>query len=132
MASDLREAKQCLAVGAWNAAVVMARRALQCAAVQQGAPAGQKLWQQIKWLDDNRKITAPQREWADVARWVGNNGAHNTEPGIADGQPVIVDVIEEDARATLELVERLFETIYVAPKVAREQLMKLGKATPST
>ena len=29
--NDLREAKPCLAVGAWNAAVVMARRALQCA-----------------------------------------------------------------------------------------------------
>jgi len=41
MRSDLREAKACLAVGAWNASVVMARRALQCAAVEHGAPPGQ-------------------------------------------------------------------------------------------
>lgn len=131
MKHDLREAKQCLAVGAWNAAVVMARRALQCAAVEQGAPSGE-LRRQIKWLDDNRKITAAQREWADVARWVGNQGAHNTEPNVAAGLPVITGVAEDDARATVELVEHLFETIYVAPQIARDQLLKLGKTPDSS
>jgi hypothetical protein len=118
MRSDLREAKQCLSVGAWNAAVVMARRALQCAAVERGAPAGAKLWRQIAWLDENRKITSDQRRWADVARWVGNDGAHNTEPAVADGDPVIVGVSEEEARDSIKLVEHLFETLYVAKKVA--------------
>lgn len=126
MASDLREAKQCLAANAWNAAVVMARRALQCAAVEQGAPSG-KLATQIKWLDDNRKITTAQRQWADAARWVGNHGAHDTEPNVAEGQPVITNVTEEDARATVELVDHLFETLYVASQIAREQLTKRGK-----
>jgi Domain of unknown function (DUF4145) len=116
--NDLREAKQCLAIGAWNAAVVMARRALQCATVEQGAPRGQNLWQQIAWLDDNRKITLDQRRWADVARWVGNDGAHNTEPAIAEGDAVIVGVTQKDAEDTLTLVEHLFETLYVAKRLA--------------
>ena len=129
MRSDLREAKACLAASAWNAAVVMARRSLQCAAVEQGAPAGQ-LWKQIKWLDDNRKITAQQREWADAARWVGNHGAHDTEPDLGAGKAVITAVTEDDARAMVDLVEHLFETLYVAGKLAQEQLAKRGKIPP--
>ncbi len=125
MRNDLREAKQCLAVGAWNAAVVMARRALQCAAVEQGAPQGQQLRQQVAWLDDNRKITLDQRRWADVARWIGNNGAHNTEPAVANGNPVIVGVSDEEARDTLKLVEHLFETLYVAKQLADAQHARL-------
>jgi hypothetical protein len=126
MQSDLREAKQCLAVSACNAAVVMARRALQCAAIEQGAPKG-KLAEQIKWLDDNRKITAQQRQWADAARWVGNHGAHDTEPNVPAGQPVITDVTHEDASDTIDLVEHLFETLYIANQRAHEQLRKRGK-----
>lgn len=129
MRSDLREAKQCLAAGAFNAAVVMARRALQCAAVEQGAQTGKEwpLWKQIKWLDENRKITPSQHQLADAARWVGNHGAHDTEPDVGAGQPVITNVTDEDARDTIQLVEHLFETLYVAPKLAQDQLAKRGK-----
>ncbi len=130
MQSDLLEAKQCIAVGAWNAAVVMGRRALQCACIERGAPAGQ-LHVQIKWLDDNRKITTEQRLWADAARWVGNHGAHDTEPNVAAGLPVITEVTKTDATETVELVEHLFETLYVAAHKAREHLAKRGKLRPS-
>jgi hypothetical protein len=126
MRSDLSEAKRCQAVGAWSAAVVMARRALQCSAVERGAPTA-KLWEQIKWLEENRKITPEQRQWADAARWVGNHGAHDTEPNVAAGSAVITDVTEDDAKDTIQLVEHLFEALYVATKIAREQLAKRGK-----
>lgn len=129
MRSHLREAKHCLEAGARNAAVVMARRALQCAAVEQGAPGTDPLWKQIKWLDDNRKITPQQRRWADAARWVGNEGAHDAAHSVA-GQPVVTGVSKEDATETIRLVEHLFETLYVASKVAQQQLAKRGKAVP--
>jgi len=87
---------------------------------------------QIKWLDDNRKIATPQREWADAARWVGSHGAHDTDPDVGAGKPVITAVTEDDARATVELVEHRFETLYVAGKLAREQLAKRGKGPPRT
>lgn len=126
MRGDLSEAKRCQAASAWCAAVVMARRALQCSAVERGAPSG-KLWEQIRWLESNRKITPEQKQWADAARWVGNHGAHDTEPNVAGGAAVITDVTEEDAKATIQLVEHLFETLYVATKIAQEQLAKRGK-----
>lgn len=127
MRDDLREAKHCFAAAAWCAAVVMARRALQCCAVEQGAPKSVPLWQQIKWLEDNRKITPMQKKWADAARWVGNHGAHDTEPNVASGVVAITDVAEGDARDTIVLVEHLFETLYVADKIAATQLAKRGK-----
>lgn len=128
MQSDLREAKKCLAVSASNAAVVMARRALQVAAVQLGAPQGEKLGTQIKWLEEHRKITSEQRSWADAARWVGNHGAHDTEPDVSNGRVVITEVSMADASETVELVEHLFETIYVASQIAQRQLAKRGKS----
>lgn len=127
MRADLQEGKLCLATSAWNAAVVMARRALQSAAISQGAPQRVPLWQQIAWLDENRKITSQQREWADAARWVGNHGAHDTSPAGSSDPPFVTDVTEEDAKETIELVEHLFETLYVASTRARNQLSKRGK-----
>jgi len=86
-----------------------------------------RLWQQIEWLDENRKITSAQRSWADAARWVGNHGAHDTEPDVASGQPAISSVTAEDAAQTVTLVEHLFETLYVASKLAEAQILKHGK-----
>lgn len=128
MRSDLREAKQCLAANANNATVVMARRALQTAAVNLGAPKGQQLWQQIKHLADSHLITGPQKTWADAARWVGNHGAHDTEPDVKNGVVAITEVTDDDAKATVDLVEHLFESLYVAPKLAEEQLKKRNKS----
>ena len=127
MKSDLREAKACLAVSAWNASVVMARRALQTAAVEIGAPKGKNLGVQIKYLEDNHLITTPQKNWCEAARWVGNHGAHDTEPDLQSGVVVITEVGKDDAEETIKLVEHLFETLYVAGKVAKEQLAKRGK-----
>lgn len=127
MNADLREAKQCLAAGAWNATVVMARRALQCAAVERGAPEDKRLWQQIAWLDEKRVITDKQRKWAEAVRWIGNHGAHETDAGTSQGGPFITAVTEADAREIVDLVEHLFETVYVANRKAEAQLAKRGK-----
>ena len=130
MKSDLQEAKSCLAVSAWNASVVMARRALQTAAIELGAPKGMKLWEQIKHLADNHLITAPQKDWCDAARWVGNHGAHDTEPDVKGGVIAITNVDKVDAEDTIKLVELLFQTLYVAGNTAKEQLSKRGKLKP--
>jgi|GEM_PF-1196686 len=127
MRDDLLEAKECLTVGAFNASVVMARRALQCAAVQQGASAGLPLRKQIHWLDENGKITKSQRKWADAARWIGNEGAHENGPEIVDGQPIVTGVEREDAVDTLDFVERLFEDLYVTTSRADRQIERRGK-----
>jgi hypothetical protein len=99
----------------------MARRALQSAAIEQGAPHGRgvQLHQQIAWLYDQHKITAPQRKAADATRWVGNEGAHPSAPD--DDEPTVFGVTEDDAKAILKLVEHLFAALYDARQLAEEQ-----------
>lgn len=124
MRRDLNEAKSCMTVGAWNAAVVIARRALQSTAAAFGAPREAKLWKQVQWLEEQRFITKGQRSWADAVRWVGNHGAHDNEPGADEA---VTDVTEDDAKDAIGLIEKLLEALYVAEAAATEQLAKRGK-----
>lgn len=114
--ADLDEAKQCFAVSAWRAASVMARRAMQAAAIDKGATK-HKLGEQVAELADQGKITADLKEWADVVRWVGNDAAH---PG---GEPVT----SEDAEDVLRLAEQFLHVLYVAPAMAKRLRLKKGK-----
>lgn len=114
--ADLDEAKKCFAVSAWRGAAVMARRAMQSAAIEKGA-AKKQLVKQVAELADQGKITLDLKEWADVVRWVGNDAAH---PG---GQPVT----REDAEEVLMLAEQFLHVLYVAPAMAKKLRTKKGK-----
>ncbi len=114
--ADLDEAKMCFAVSAWRAAAVMARRAMQSAAIEKGATKKQ-LVEQVAELAAQGKITQDLKEWADVVRWVGNDAAH---PG---GQPVT----REDAEEVLKLAEQFVHVLYVAPALAKKLRTKKGK-----
>lgn len=107
--ADLDEAKKCFAVAAWRATAVMARRAIQSAAIRMGA-GGERLVEQIAELAKEGKITAELKKWADAIRWVGNDAAH---PG---GEPVT----REDAEEVLGLAEELLEVLFVIPEKARK------------
>lgn len=107
--ADLDEAKTCFSVSAWRASAVMARRAMQSVAVEKGASKGKKLHEQIAELLASGKITADLKEWADVVRWVGNDGAHpNNEV-----------VTKEDAEEVLHLSEQFLSVLYVTPGIAK-------------
>jgi hypothetical protein len=136
MRSDLVEAKQCLAAGAYKGAAVMARRALQGGAIAQGAPTGKRvsgkgyytLAEQIAYLDEKRKITQQQREWAQAVRYVGNDGAHVEDDEPFDELAAVEAVDEKDANQVIDLTETLLEALY--PPKSRdvtEQLAKRGK-----
>jgi hypothetical protein len=134
MRSDLAEAKKCQTVSAYNAAVVMARRALQNAAVEQGAPRKREngrdvsLWAQLNWLKTKARITHQQWVYADAVRWIGNHGAHDEEPELRDDDILtITDVTAEDAETAIHLVEELCRTIYVLPEMAQQQIDKRRK-----
>lgn len=117
MRADLDEAKMCFSVSAWRAAAVMARRAMQSAAIEKGASKG-RLVEQIDELQAKGQITSDLREWADAVRWVGNDAAH------PDGQPVG----REDAEEVLRLAEQFLHVLYVTPALARKLRAKAGKA----
>lgn len=114
--NDLEEAKNCLAINAYRACCVMARRAMQSACLDKGATKD-KLVDQIAELLANGVITNDLKGWADVVRWVGNDAAH---PGKSK-------VAKEDADDILHLAEQFLHVIYVAPAIAIERQTKRGK-----
>lgn len=114
--TDLDEAKICFSVGAYRACAVMARRAMQMAALEKGATKD-KLVAQIAQLLVTGKITEEIKRWADAIRWVGNDAAH------PDGVPVI----KEDAEGVLKLAEQFLHVLYVTPALASGIKKRLGK-----
>ena len=98
------EAHGCMAVGAWRAAVTMARRALQEAAREQGAPAS-NLRKEIDWLAEQQKITGSVRSAAHALRDGGNDAAH----------PNGFDPSEDDAVAYLAVQDEILAHLYTGP-----------------
>jgi len=113
---DLDEAKICFSVKAYRACAVMARRAIQAAAIDKGAQK-EKLVEQINELEEKEIITKELKEWATVVRWVGNDAAH----------PGNEEVSKEDAEDILKLAEQFLNVIYVTPAIALEMKRKRGK-----
>jgi len=114
--NDLDEAKMCFSVSAWRGAAVMARRAMQSAAIEKGATKS-RLVDQIEELKNKGLITVDLKEWADVVRWVGNDAAH----------PGNDNVTSNDAEDILKLAEQFLHVLYVAPALAKAIRKKRGK-----
>ena len=107
VAQDAREAHQCLSVGAWRAAVVMARRALQSTAYDKGAP-GDRLLDQIDWLEEERVISPQMKGVAHRIRLSGNVGAHPDQDGLAD-------IHEKEPRAVVGFLDDFLRYVYEIP-----------------
>ncbi|HIP21918.1 MAG TPA: DUF4145 domain-containing protein [Candidatus Pacebacteria bacterium] len=114
--NDLDEAKMCFSVSAWRGAAVMARRAIQSAAIEKGATKS-RLVGQIEELKNKGLITVDLKEWADVVRWVGNDAAH----------PGNDNVTRDDAEDILKLAEQFLHVLYVTPALAKARKKKRGK-----
>ena len=113
--ADFIEAKQCKAIGAFRAASVMARRALQCICLGKGAKENEKLEKQIDWLLAQNIITKDLQEWAHEVRLVGNDAAHPKKPSED------TKILESDAEDILQLLEQFSQVLYVAPALAAER-----------
>lgn len=107
VAADAREAHRCLSVQAFRAAVVMARRAMQSAAYEKGAPEG-SLVEQIDWLEEHRLVTPQMKEVAHAIRLAGNLGAHPDKDGLRD-------VAEPEAEAVIGFLADFLKLMYEIP-----------------
>jgi hypothetical protein len=107
IAGDAHEAFACFGIGAWRAASAMARRALQAAAYEKGAPDG-PLIDQIDWLAENGHITAQMKEVGHRIRLGGNLGAHPDRDGLRD-------VDEAEATAIMAFLRDFFRYVYEIP-----------------
>ncbi len=116
VAADAREAHRCFSIQAYRAAVVMARRAMQSAAFEKGAP-DKPLVDQIDWLEEQRLITPLMKEVAHTIRLAGNVGAHPDRDALAD-------VGEQEAEAVIDFLDDFLKYIYEIP--ARLQRLNGG------
>lgn len=116
LATDLDEAKMCLANHCYRACAVMARRCIQNACMTKGAKS-ENLVVQVKELTQAGVITKDIEEWATVVRWVGNDAAH---PG---KDPVTM----EDAHDVLKLAEQFLHVVFVTPALAKARKTARGK-----
>jgi hypothetical protein len=107
VAADAREAHRCLSVEAYRAAVVMARRAMQSAAYEKGAPE-RTLLEQIDWLEEQQLITPQMKEVAHRIRLTGNLGAHPDKDGLRD-------VGEAEAWAVIGFLDDFLKYVYEIP-----------------
>jgi hypothetical protein len=99
---DHDEATRCLAIKAYRASAVMARRIVEGICIDQGYKTG-VLQKRLATMRDDGKIDKRLFEWADALRVLGNDGAH------AGNMPIS----RNDAHEVMALVEALLDYLYV-------------------
>ena len=98
------EAEKCLAIGAYNACGVMARRAID-ALCQNKSAAGDDLYRRLQHLRDTHAITPDLFEWAEELRIVGRSGAH----------PEWEEVSPEEADYAVRFLREIVRYVYINP-----------------
>ncbi len=123
---DFLEANLCFSVGAYRAAVVLARRALQNCCFEKGAP-DKVLHEQIEWLLSQQIITKDLNDWAIEVKATGNDAAHPSKDPNKEEK-----ISREDAEDVLTLLEKFVEVLYIAPALAAERRAKRSSGTATT
>ena len=100
------QAKRSLSGENWDAAIVMARSALQGALRDQGA-SGNNLKQEIDRMADNGNLPPIMKEWSNEIRELGNESAH-PEPQQAPPSP-------NDAGDLVSFLDFFLECTYSLP-----------------
>jgi len=113
------QAKRSLTDGNWDAAVVMARSALQVALRDQKAQ-GENLKQEIADLAGKGILPPIMREWSDHVRELGNDSAHP--------RPDQPPTDSRDAKDINEFLDFLLEYLYSLPHQIEEARKRVGKA----
>lgn len=110
VAVDLRDASLCLSIGAWNATAAMCRRALQSCAKDKKANPKDRLFDQLKELNDKAIIPEPVYNMAEAIRNKGNIGAHPGEDPIVNE-----NVSKAEALAVFSIIEQVMKYVYEFP-----------------
>lgn len=81
IAADLLEASRCCTFGAYRAAALMARRAIEQVAVLRRVPREMRTFhQKVSWLVEVAQLPPERVRDARVVRDLGNAAAHGGEP----------------------------------------------------
>jgi hypothetical protein len=99
-----REARQCIAAGAFTGSVLLSRKLLMNIAVAQGANGGEPFIKYIEYLAANGYVPPKGNGWVDHIRTKGNEATHE-----------IVAMSKEDAEELISFSEMLLKFIYEFP-----------------
>nr|MDO8099663.1 DUF4145 domain-containing protein [Candidatus Njordarchaeota archaeon] len=121
VAHDYIEAFTCYSAEAFNASVVMSRRAIQTAAIMKGATRDKKLWEQIEELAD-KGLEKSLIDLATEIRLLGNVPAsHPSEEDLTRS------VQSEECKQILDFLEAFIDSVFIRP--AKIERMKEARET---
>jgi len=112
------EARNCMKVSAFTAAVMCCRKLLMNVAVHKGADEDKNFAFYVTYLDDNHHTPADSKPWVDHIRKKANEAVHE-----------IPNVTRDDAEELITFLGMLLKFIYEFPA---EMKKKLPKPTPPT
>lgn len=98
------EARNCMKVNAYTAAILCCRKLLMNIAVKQGAKEGLRFAEYVDYLADRGYLPPNGKKWVDVIRQKGNEATHE-----------IAIMAREDAEELIEFSEMLLRFIYEYP-----------------
>ncbi len=105
------EARNCMKVSAYTAAVLCCRKLLMHIAVSKGADEGKSFVYYVEYLSDNNYVPPGAKDWVDHIRAKGNEANHE-----------IVIMKDEDAKDLISFCEMLLKLIYEFPaNIKRKQ-----------
>ena len=125
-ATDYREA--CLVIAdSPKASAALSRRCLQLMLRKELQAEGRGLFKEIQWTIQHGNLPSSVIELLDVPRKVGNEAAH---PTLSDAG-LITDIEPWEAKWCLEIIESLYDQLFVLPAKNQERLGRLGQQQPS-
>ena len=125
-AGDYREA--CLVIAdSTKASAALSRRCLQLILRKKLGAQGRTLHAEIQWVIQHGNLPSSVIELLDVPRKVGNEALHPTlsEAGL------ITDIESWEAEWCLEIIEALYDQLFILPAKNQERLGRLGQQQPS-
>lgn len=105
------EARDCMSVIAYTAAVLVCRKLLMHIAVEKGAKEGASFKEYVGYLSDNHFVPPDSKAWVGHIRDKGNEANHE-----------IVLMKREEAEQLIEFISMLMKIIYDLPNRFKAQL----------
>lgn len=99
------EARGCMSVPAYTAAILLCRKILMHVAVESGADVGLKFVQYVEYLWEQHYVPPNAKGWVDHIREKGNEATHE-----------IVQMGREEAEQLISFTEILLKLVYELPQ----------------
>jgi hypothetical protein len=109
VANLYREARNCMTVGSFTAAVLACRKILMNVAVNKGANQGELFIKYVEFLDSKGYIPPDGKAWVDHIRKKGNEANHE-----------IKQMIQNDAQELITFTEMLLRFVFEFPAKVRK------------